>query len=125
MQTDLNQSLAKIKAELAPHFKPALLQQQLLWGPVIYQFVFDAEPAFYLEVTNDDFTFHAGVTEAATLTLTIDSQATCLGLLQGELDGMQAFMEGRYRADGHIVLSQLLLYLFRADNLNIAYQVKD
>ena len=43
----------------------------------------------------------------------------------GTMDGMVAFMTGRYRADGNIVLSQLLLYLFRSDDPTILYQVKD
>jgi hypothetical protein len=38
---------------------------------------------------------------------------------------MQAFMDGRYRADGNIVLSQLLLYLFKSDDPTIVYEVQD
>jgi hypothetical protein len=34
-------------------------------------------------------------------------------------------MAGRYRADGNIVLSQLLLYLFRSNDRAIAYEVQD
>ena len=37
----------------------------------------------------------------------------------GRMDGMHAFMEGKYRSDGNIVLTQLLLYSFRKDNARI------
>jgi hypothetical protein len=33
-------------------------------------------------------------------------------------------MEGDFRADGNIVLSQLLLYLFKSNNPTIAYEVQ-
>ena len=35
------------------------------------------------------------------------------------------FMEGRYRADGNIVLSQLLLYLFKSEDDAKFYEVQD
>jgi hypothetical protein len=37
---------------------------------------------------------------------------------------MHAFMDGRYRADGNIVLSQLLLYLFKSNDPTIAYEIQ-
>ncbi|MCY4532330.1 MAG: hypothetical protein OXC84_08405 [Gammaproteobacteria bacterium] len=37
----------------------------------------------------------------------------------GHMDGMRAFMEGKYRSDGNIVLTQLLLYAFRKGNAQI------
>jgi putative sterol carrier protein len=38
---------------------------------------------------------------------------------------MQAFMTGRYRADGNIVLSQLLLYLFLPMDQTSIHSVRD
>ena len=55
----------------------------------------------------------------------IDNHANCWGLINGEVDGMEAFLQGQYRADGNIVLSQLLLYLFRSHDSTIAYEVQD
>ena len=125
MSDQLSEALKAVEAQLAPRFNPGVLQQQLQQGEVVFQFLFDAEPPFYLEVRQKAFAFHVGEAEAATLSLHIDNHHTCQSLLQGRADGMQAFMEGRYRADGNIVLSQLLLYLFRADDMGIAYLVQD
>jgi putative sterol carrier protein len=43
----------------------------------------------------------------------------------GTRDGMEAFMNGQYRADGNIVLSQLLLYLFKSADPTVVFKVKD
>jgi hypothetical protein len=43
----------------------------------------------------------------------------------GTHDGMDAFMDGQYRADGNIVLSQLLLYLFKSADPAVAFKVQD
>lgn len=108
--------------QLRPHFKPAVLQQR---EQTVFQFMFDEDEPFHLTVTPDDFSFESGQYESPTLTLFITDHATCWELLEGRIDGMQAFTRGLYRADGHIVLSQLLLYLFRSDNPAIAYEVRD
>ncbi len=41
------------------------------------------------------------------------------------MDGMRAFMDGSYRADGNIVLSQLILYLFKSDDPTLIYEVQE
>lgn len=106
---------------LAPHFKPGFLQRHY----TLFQFHFDEDEPFHLEVTTTDFEFRDGIAENPTIRLYVDSHDTCWGLIEGREDGMQAFMDGRYRADGNIVLSQLLLYLFKpAEHPNI-YEVQD
>lgn len=111
----------RITEQLLPHFKPAMLQR----AHTVFQFRFDNEPAFHLTVTNEKFEFSEGDATDPTLTLYVHDRQTCWDLLTGREDGMKAFVEGRYRADGNIVLSQLLLYLFKSDNPAIAYEVKD
>jgi len=119
--TDLSYSLANLTSQLAPHFRPEVLQR----NPTCFQFTFNEAAPFYLQVSEDEFSFHTGRHERPTLTLYIDSFATCWGLLTGEISGMDAFMEGTYRADGHIVESQLLLYLFAPVPTSAIYEVKD
>jgi len=46
-------------------------------------------------------------------------------ILSGDIDGMEAFMAGDYRADGNIILSQLLLYLFQKPHDISKHQVID
>ena len=117
----LDESLKALALELAPHFKPGFLQRDL----TVFQFRIHDGPAFTLTVTDRDFEFGTGEIGRPTLTLYFDSLDTVRSLLSGRGDGMRAFMEGRYRADGHIVLSQLLLYLFKPDDPTNIYEVQD
>jgi putative sterol carrier protein len=119
--TDLQLLLRQLSLELRPHFKPGFLQK----NPVIFQFKFENEASFFLEVEDEHFNFSAGEIEAPTMTLFLDTHATAFQLLRGSLDGMKAFMSGKYRTDGNIVLSQLLLYLFKVDDPTSIYQVQD
>lgn len=106
---------------LAPHFKPAFLQRH----HTLFQFHFDDGEPFHLEVTPSGFEFREGIAGDPTIRLYIDSHETCWRLIEGSEDGMEAFMDGRYRADGNIVLSQLLLYLFKPAEHPSIYEVQD
>ncbi|MFT4719186.1 MAG: hypothetical protein ACI9SB_000349 [Candidatus Azotimanducaceae bacterium] len=117
----LRAALAHKQQQLAKRFNPRVLQRD----QVVFQFIFDGEPPFHLLIAGSHIDLLLGTVAEPTVQLFIDTHATCWGLLEGEIDGMQAFMEGRYRADGNIVLSQLLLYLFRSNNPAIAYEVQD
>lgn len=116
----LTEVLKRQKIEFKPHFQPGFLQRDTC----VFQFRFKEDSPFYLDIVGEDFDFHAGVHENATITLDISDHETCWGLLDGRIDGMKAFMEGDFRADGNIVLSQLLLYLFKSNNPTIAYEVQ-
>ena len=107
-------------AELEPHFKAGFLPIDA----VIFQFEFDRQEAFHLSIKGSLFKLLAGRHSAPTLTCYISDHATCWGLLDGSIDGMAAFMAGIYRADGNIVLSQLLLYLFKHNDPTFVYEVK-
>lgn len=117
----LTQILREKSTALAPHFKPGFLQRE----QSIFQFKFDSDEPFFLEVSDTDFKFAAGETAQATITLFLKDHSTCWSLLDGSMDGMRAFMDGSYRADGNIVLSQLLLYLFKRDDATLIYEVQD
>lgn len=113
--------LADKARELAPRYKPRFLHRR----QTVFQFIFDESAPFYLIASETDFSFAPGDAPSPTLTLYIDTHETCWGLLEGRLDGMKMFMEGRYRADGNIVLSQLLLYLFKSEDDAKFYEVQD
>ncbi len=117
----LTQLLTEKSSALATHFKAGFLQRE----QTIFQFKFDSGEPFYLEVSNTDFEFTAGETEQPTITLFFKNHSTCWSLLDGSMDGMRAFMDGSYRADGNIVLSQLILYLFKSDDPTLIYEVQD
>ena len=116
----LDAVLQEKKRELDPHFKPGFLQRE----QTIFQFNFEHGESFYLEVTSTNFEFRSGNSKAPTITLVVKDHPTCWGLLDGRIDGMKAFMDESYRADGNIVLSQLLLYLFKSNDPTIIYEVK-
>ncbi len=114
------QSLAERSATLARRFNPDLLQRRL----TVFQFHFNRGEPFYLTVTPSSFEFSEGMIPTPTISLFIDTHDTCWRLLEGTLDGMSAFVEGRYSADGNIVLSQLLLFLFRSGNPALAWEIQ-
>jgi len=118
---NLAEELKQHHATLAPHFNPAVLQRAV----TSFQMRFEDGEDFHLMVEPDRFEFAPGAIQAPTLTLYLDKHQTFWELLKGKTDSMAAFMEGRYRADGNIVLSQLLLYLFANNNPAVAYEVQD
>jgi len=116
----VSEALDARAAALAPHFKSGFLPSEL----TVFQFEFTAGAPFYLEVNDGNFRFVPGNHLEPTILLTISDHETCWGLLDGRIDGMHAFMDGRYRADGNIVLSQLLLYLFKSNDPTIIYEIQ-
>lgn len=117
----LSQDLQDLTRFVRPHFKRGFLHQ----GQTSFQFLFDSGEPFYLTVDGDHYTFDPGIHQQPSMTLYVDSHDTAFQLLKGSMDGMRAFLEGKYRADGNIVLSQLLLYLFKPDDPTDIYLVKD
>ena len=117
----LSELLTEKQKTLEPHFKPGLLQR----NSTVFQFRFTKDEDFFLCVSQDSFSFNEGSTADPTLTLYLDHHETCWQLLMGTRDGMEAFMNGQYRADGNIVLSQLLLYLFKSADPTVVFKVQD
>ena len=120
MNEPLTASLAGMNEALKPGYSPALLQRQ----EALFQFHFEEGEPFHLHAWQEGFAFHAGEAEAPTLRLYLPAHDDCWQLLSGKRDGMEAFMAGAYRADGNIVLSQILLHLFRSQGTAFAYQVQ-
>ena len=119
--TVLSELLTEKQKAFEPHFKPDLLQRT----STVFQFRFISGEDFFLSVSQDLFSFNEGSATNPTLTLYLDHHETCWQLLMGTRDGMDAFMNGQYRADGNIVLSQLLLYLFKSADPALTFKVQD
>ena len=119
--TVLSELLTEKQKAFEPHFKPDLLQRT----STVFQFRFISGEDFFLSVSQDLFSFNEGSATNPTLTLYLDHHETCWQLLIGTRDGMDAFMNGQYRADGNIVLSQLLLYLFKSADPALTFKVQD
>ena len=86
---------------------------------------YSSYPHCPMQITGFRVAVHPGIESPPTLTLWLDKHTTIWRLLEGTLDGMTAFMAGQYRADGNIVLSQLLLYLFQSPQALLAHEIKD
>ena len=117
----LSELLAEKQKVFEPHFKPDLLQRT----STVFQFKFTLGEELFLSASQAGFSFNEGRATDPTLTLYLDHHETCWQLLIGTRDGMDAFMTGQYRADGNIVLSQLLLYLFKSSDPAVAFKVQD
>jgi hypothetical protein len=119
--TVLSELLTEKQKTFEPHFKPDLLQRT----STVFQFRFTSGEDFFLSVSQDSFSFNEGSATNPTLTLYLDHHETCWQLLIGKHDGMDAFMNSQYRADSNIVLSQLLLYLFKRADPSVAFEIQD
>lgn len=77
----------------------------------VFQYqISDAEP-WNVTVDNGICKVEQGEHSDPTVTLTMDSQ-TLEEVMNGETDGMQAFMTGRIQADGDIMLATRLSSIF-------------
>ncbi|MFG3452922.1 MULTISPECIES: SCP2 sterol-binding domain-containing protein [Pseudomonadaceae] len=80
---------------------------------LVFQFnITDAEN-FYLVVKDGTCDVQKGESADANVTLIMDSE-TMQGVMSGETDGMQAFMAGKLRAEGDMMLALKLSELFPA-----------
>lgn len=85
----------------------------------------DLDAVFQINVDDDDNNYFIKIKDAAcnldqgdhddpTVTLSMDCE-TLQGIFSGDIDGMQAFMEGKIRAEGDIMLATRLTELFPRD----------
>ena len=118
MDTLNNEWLREVEREIITHFRPELLGRDR----TIFNFEFNNEEPFHLIVQGNTFSFTKGMHNSPTIRLYVSNRQTLRRLLIGSADGMNAFMQDKYRADGNIVLSQLLLYLFKADHPHISHE---
>lgn len=78
-----------------------------------YQFRIDGEDHFHLRIEEGSLSIHLGAHEAPCVTLLFPDIETALGILEGDLDPMQAFLDGHIRSDGNLILALQLGGLFR------------
>ena len=77
----------------------------------VFQFnISDAED-YYLIVQDGTMDIYQGEHEDPSVTLATDSE-TLKGVMNGELNGMQAFMSGKLKASGNLMLATKLTSLF-------------
>jgi putative sterol carrier protein len=78
---------------------------------LVFGFRIDEETNYALIVKNGTCDVQEGVNPDANVTLVMDSD-TLKGIVSGDTDGMQAFMAGKLRAEGDMMLAMKLSELF-------------
>lgn len=77
----------------------------------VFQYDIDGEGSWQAVIADGNCTIHSGDAADASVTLSTDAD-TLAEVLSGETDGMQAFMSGKIRANGNIMLAMRLNDLF-------------
>ena len=80
---------------------------------VVFQIAIDSKPAIFLEASRKDFVFKSETSSTPDVTLFFDAAETLLTILLNEANANDLFLQGLYRSDGNIILSQLFLFLFQ------------
>jgi len=78
---------------------------------LIFQFNIEDGENYALVVKDGTCAIEQGVNPNANVTLILDTE-TLKGITSGETDGMQAFMAGKLRAEGDMMLAMKLSELF-------------
>ena len=76
-----------------------------------FQFMIEGDDDFYISIDDGSCTAALGEHEDPDITMTMDVD-TLKEVVTGELDGMQAFMGGRLKAEGDVMLGTRLGQLF-------------
>ncbi|MEC9483342.1 MAG: SCP2 sterol-binding domain-containing protein [Halomonas sp.] len=77
----------------------------------VFQFHISDADDYYLIVRDGDMAVHPGEHDDPSVSLSTDT-ATLKGVMSGEVNGMQAFMSGRLKASGNLMLATKLTSLF-------------
>lgn len=78
-----------------------------------YQFRIAGGDDFHLRIVEGTLTIHPGAHCAPCVTMLFPDVETALGILEGSIDPMQAFLDGHIRSDGNLILALQLGGLFR------------
>jgi putative sterol carrier protein len=101
-------------ADLMARMPAAFLPEKAAGMDAVIQFKFTgSEPGdWYATIKNDKVEVSQGISPNAKMTLTADS-ADYVKILTGELDGMQAFMQGKLKLAGDLNLAMKLTQMFK------------
>ena len=80
---------------------------------VVFRVLIDSEPAIFFEASRDEFVFNSETAFNPDVTLFFDKAETLSDVLFNVTNSNQLFLEGQYRSDGNIILSQVFLNLFQ------------
>ena len=101
-------------AELMSKMPTAFLPEKAPGMDAAIQFKFSGVEAgdWYAEIKDGTCTVEKGVHSSPKMTLAVDSN-DFVKIFTGEMDGMQAFMQGKIRLTGDMSLAMKLLTMFK------------
>ena len=100
--------LGMVRRRLEPAFSP----QAALASDHIYQFTVASAPMFHLAIRHGELEVGGGEHPDPSVTFLFEDLETALGIVTGTVDPMAAFMAGRIRTDGNLILALQLRLLF-------------
>jgi len=103
-----NITLEKIFNKLQDRFNPDAAQGL----NKVFQFSLNDADSFYLMIDNGQLQSHWGEHNDPNITLRM-GEATFIGIISGDIDGMGAFMKGQLKAEGDVILATKLGQLFK------------
>ena len=103
MTNEVAQAVEAMKAKFNPAAAAGL--------DLVFGFRIDEDKNFSLIVKDSTCELKEGVNDDAQVTLVMDAE-TLKGIVSGETDGMQAFMGGKLKVEGDMMLSMKLSELF-------------
>jgi len=77
----------------------------------VFQFMLEDDEDFFIAVSAGTCTIENGEHPDPNVTLLMDSE-TMVDVINGQIDGMSAFLTGRLRAEGNVMLATRLGKLF-------------
>lgn len=101
--SDANKAIDTMKSKFNPSAAAGL--------DLVFGFRIDEDKHFNLVVKDGACDIQQGENPDASVTLVMDSE-TLEGIVSGDNDGMQAFMQGKLRAEGDMMLAMKLSELF-------------
>jgi putative sterol carrier protein len=100
-------SVAKVIEKLPSRFVAANAKDVT----ATFQFVLEDEQDFYISIADEKCNIGEGEHPDPNLTLIMDAE-TMVEVITGKKDGMSAFMSGKLRAEGNVILATQLGKLF-------------
>ena len=100
-------TVAKVIETMQARFSPSAAAGLDL----VFQFKIEDAENYYLTIKDGTCTLTEGDAANPSVSLVMDS-ATLKGVLKGEISGMEAFMSGRLRTEGDMMLALKLGELF-------------
>ena len=77
----------------------------------VFQYEFSDDDNYYVIVKDGTHEIQQGDHDSPSVTISSDV-ATFMGIVDGSINGMQAFMSGKLKATGNVILAQKMNTLF-------------